>query len=165
MKRNLGFTLVELMVALAVLVILISIAIPSFMNIIQNSRSAALANSIVIALNVARSEAVKRNALVNLCPSSDGATCMALPLDWTVGWIAQQNDGATIQVWDAPDVGALIAQTGGAAAVQFDGSGLMRLPAAAVTINSRYPNCTGQQARQIQISITGRVSVTRVACP
>ena len=99
MKRNLGFTLVELMVTLAVLVILISIAIPSFMNMIQNSRSAALANSIVIALNVARSEAVKRNALVNLCPSSDGATCMAAPLDWTVGWIAQQNAGAAVQVW------------------------------------------------------------------
>ncbi len=165
MKRNLGFTLVELMVTLAVLVILISIAIPSFMNMIQNSRSAALANSIVIALNVARSEAVKRNALVNLCPSSDGATCMAAPLDWTVGWIAQQNAGAAVQVWGAPDAGAVITQAGGATAIQFDGSGLMRLPAAAVTMTSRYPDCTGQQQRQIQISITGRVSVTRTACP
>lgn len=165
MKRNLGFTLVELMVALAVLVILISIAIPGFMNMIQSSRSAALANSIVIALNVARSEAVKRNALVNLCPSSDGAACMSASPDWKLGWIAQQNAGATLQVWSAPDTGAVITQTGGGAAIQFDGSGLMRLPAAAVIINSSYPDCTGQQARQIQISTTGRVSVTKAACP
>jgi type IV fimbrial biogenesis protein FimT len=165
MKRNLGFTLIELMVALVVLVILISIAIPGFMNMIQSSRSGALANSIVIAFNMARSEAVKTNALVNLCPSSDGATCMVAPLDWAIGWIAQQNAGATLQVWDAPDTGAVIAQTGGATAIQFDGSGLMRQPAAAVTIISSYPSCTGQQARLIQISITGRVSVTRTACP
>lgn len=163
MKRNFGFTLIELMVSLAVLVVLISVAIPSFMNLIQNSRSAALANSLVIALNVARSESVKRNALVNLCPSSDGATCMATP-DWTAGWIAQQNGGATLQVWGAPDTGAVIAQTGGATTIQFDGSGRMTLPAAAVIFNSRYPNCSGDQARRIRVSTTGRVSVIRTAC-
>jgi type IV fimbrial biogenesis protein FimT len=163
MKRNLGFSLIELMVTLAVLVILITVAIPSFTSLIQNSRSAALANSIVIALNVARSEAVKRNALINLCPGNDGSAC---PGNWTNGWIVQLNTGATtVQVWDAPDTGAVITQVGGNSTIRFDGSGRMTLPAAAVTINSRYPNCTGQQARQIQISTTGRVSVTRAACP
>jgi type IV fimbrial biogenesis protein FimT len=164
MKRNLGFSLIELMVTLAVLVILITIAIPSFTSMIQNNRSATLASSLVTALNIARSEAVKRNALVGLCPSSNGATCMAAP-DWTVGWIAQQNGGAIIQAWSAPDLGAVITQGGGAAAIQFNGSGRMTAPAAAVTISSRYPSCTGQQQRQIRISITGRVGVTRIACP
>ena len=164
MKRNLGFTLVELVVTLAVLAILVTLAIPSFTSMIQNSRSAALANSMVMGLNAARSEAVKRNVLVDLCPSTDGATCMAAP-DWTVGWIVQQNGGAVIQAWAAPDAGAVIVQAGGAAVIQFNGSGRMTLPAAAVTINSQYPNCTGQQQRLLQVSTTGRVSVTRAACP
>lgn len=155
-KQNLGFTLVELMVALAVLAILITIALPSFTNMIQNNRSAALANSIVTALNVARSEAVKRNALVNV--NSGG--------DWTNGWVVQLNTGAvTLQTWNAPDVGAVITQVDGNATIQFNGSGRMTLPAAAATINSSYPHCSGQQARQIQIGITGRVGVTQVACP
>ena len=156
MKRNLGFTLVELMVALAVLVILIAIALPSFTNMIQSNRSAALANSIVTALNVARSEAVKRNALVNV--NSGG--------DWTNGWVVQLNTGAvTLQTWNAPDVGAVITQVGGNATIQFNGSGRMTQPAVAATINSSYPHCSGQQARQIRIGITGRVGVTQVACP
>lgn len=158
MERNQGFTLVELMITVTVLTILITVGIPSFQSIMQNSRSAALANGLATAINLARSEAVKRNGAVTVCASSDAATCTGA---WTQGWIV--HNGAVIKSWEAPVNGAVIADNGDTS-IQFNGSGMIT-NVAAVNITTRFNNCTGQQARQIRVNVSGRVSVTRAACP
>jgi len=73
-----GFTLIELMVSLAVASILLSFALPSFRSYIQDQRVRAGAESFFSALNLARSEAIKRNAAVTLAPRSG--------TDWSQGW-------------------------------------------------------------------------------
>ena len=65
-----GFTMVELMITLAVAVILVVIAIPSFQSIILSNRLTTAANEVVDALNVARMEAVKLNANTQFCSNS-----------------------------------------------------------------------------------------------
>lgn len=70
-----GFTLVELMVTLAVLAVLIGIAVPSFQNIIARNRLTSITNEMVAALQLTRIEAVRRNTRVVFCPTTDGATC------------------------------------------------------------------------------------------
>ncbi|WP_081974653.1 GspH/FimT family pseudopilin [Novilysobacter arseniciresistens] len=70
-----GFTLVELMITLVVLGVLVGMAAPSFSNLINSNRLTAAANEVVAAMQVARMEAVRRNANVVLCPSTDGAAC------------------------------------------------------------------------------------------
>jgi len=82
--RNAGFTLIELMITVLVGAILLGIAVPSFRNFVQNSRLSAEANTLVYSLNLARSEAVKRNTSVEVCASMDGATCAGT---WANGWI------------------------------------------------------------------------------
>jgi len=62
--RNPGFTLPELMITLAIAGILMAIAVPSFNTSIRSSRLSASANELVTALNLARSEAVKRGQQV-----------------------------------------------------------------------------------------------------
>jgi prepilin-type N-terminal cleavage/methylation domain len=62
-----GFTLVELMITVAVAAVLVMIAVPSFNNIINANRLSTAANEIVGALNVARMEAIKRNAGTQFC--------------------------------------------------------------------------------------------------
>ncbi|WP_211343687.1 GspH/FimT family pseudopilin [Neptunomonas concharum] len=158
MKRNRGFTLIELMVTVAVLVILITVAIPSFINLIQNSRSAALANSVVTALNYARSEAVKRNTNVEFCAGTNRTTCAGALTD---GWNVQLSDTELLRSWDAPDAGAVITKDV-AGVITFTGSG--RLNTGAVTLTTKYNNCTGDRSRTIRINASGRVSVTRTAC-
>jgi len=74
-RLSTGFTLVELMVTVAVLAILSAIAAPSFSNLINSNRLTASANEVVAALQTARMEAIRRNSSVVLCPSVDGATC------------------------------------------------------------------------------------------
>lgn len=65
--RQTGFTILELMASLAVAGVLLIIAIPSFRQLILSSRLTTAANDMVAAINIARMEAVKRNAAAQFC--------------------------------------------------------------------------------------------------
>lgn len=65
-----GFTLVELMVTLVVLVVLIAVAVPSFRSITLGNRLTTNANELVGAIQTARMEAIKRNARTQFCSNS-----------------------------------------------------------------------------------------------
>lgn len=60
-KQASGFTLLELMVIIAIVGVLLAMAIPSFSDMIRNNRLTTYSNELVTSLNIARSEALKRN--------------------------------------------------------------------------------------------------------
>ena len=64
MNANNGFTLIELMVTVAVLAIVLSLGVPSYRALIINNRLTAQANALVASINLARSEAIKRGVRV-----------------------------------------------------------------------------------------------------
>lgn len=68
-----GFTMVELMITMAIALVLLMIAVPSFKNITLSNKLTTTANDIVNAIHVARMEAVKRNSSTQLCSNSSGA--------------------------------------------------------------------------------------------
>ena len=78
-----GFTLIELMFTVIVLAVLLAIGVPSFRDFLRNSRMAAQANDLLSAVNLARSEAVKRRGPVTLCVGT--ANCAAA--DFEDGWL------------------------------------------------------------------------------
>jgi len=93
MKANsAGFTLLEVMFAIAVLAVVIAFGVPNFQAFVRNGRMTAAANDIVTDFNVARSEAVKRRVPVTLCKSQDGATCDANAADPFRSWIIFVDD-------------------------------------------------------------------------
>ena len=108
MKMQKGLTLIELMVTLVVIAILLAAAGPSFLSTIKDNRRTAYINELVSSLNLARSEAVKSNRTVALCPSANSADCAGDNYD--AGWIVFRNDnGDDPPVVDSP--GEMILRT------------------------------------------------------
>jgi type IV fimbrial biogenesis protein FimT len=68
--RACGFTLVELMITIAVAGILLMIAVPSFQHLILSNRLTTSANALVDAINTARMDAIKLNATTQFCGST-----------------------------------------------------------------------------------------------
>jgi type IV fimbrial biogenesis protein FimT len=92
MRSSAGFTLWELAWTLLVVSILVGIAVPSFESVTLDARRTASVNGLVLAVQVARSEAWKRGRPAALCASADGLTCTTPPRDYSGGWIVFIND-------------------------------------------------------------------------
>ena len=93
-KNNSGFTLIEIMVTIAIVGIFASIALPSFSRLIESNRINTATNELVSNLLFARSEALKRSNTVTLCPSITQnlatASCVA-DTNFATGWIIFLN--------------------------------------------------------------------------
>jgi len=168
-----GFTVVELMVTIAVLGILMSIAVPAFKEMARSYQVSSKAQFWVNALNYARSESAKRGERVTLCPSSNGTSCQASS-NLHVGWIAfvDANNNATV------DAGEAIVTTGGAESlytvvlsgtsnnyVSFIPNGMTKTIAGG-SWNGNIKICqgVGTTGRSVVINPVGRVRVGSVGC-
>ena len=102
-RANGGFTLLELLVAVGIAAIILAVGVPSFSSSIDNQRMTSATNDLVMTMNLAKSEAIKRVAYVTVCKSSDGATCTNAS-NWNDGWIVFSNaTNANLNTVDAGD--------------------------------------------------------------
>lgn len=85
-KQARGITLIELLAALGIAATLMAMAVPSFRSFTLNNRMVAEFNNFTSALQLARSEAIRRNENVSVCTSNDGQSCSA-SANWEDGWI------------------------------------------------------------------------------
>jgi type IV fimbrial biogenesis protein FimT len=85
-----GFTLVELVVSVGVLAVMAGWGLPAFGELTRDTARTREVNRFVQAIHLARSEAIKRDGVVSLCPSADGAICQPGP-QWQSGWIVFVN--------------------------------------------------------------------------
>jgi type IV fimbrial biogenesis protein FimT len=171
-----GFTLVELITTLAVAGILVTLAVPSFSEVIKNNRLVTQANDFVTALNLARSEAIRRSGRVTLCKSSNQVSCSSGGA-WDQGWIVFNDvngDGVVtnpttnvLRVHSSLSNGVTLHGDANLADyVSYVSSGATQKFAggASATQSGVLVMCDDRgfvsQAKGIQISATGRVSTT-----
>lgn len=87
MKKETGFTLVELMITLAIVGILLMVGLPSLKTTMQGNQLVAATNELLSALHVARSEAIKLNSRVSICATAGDGTTDCAGSDWSKGWV------------------------------------------------------------------------------
>ncbi len=144
-----GFTIIELMITLTILVILIGLAAPSLSDLVRDQRVKTATSDVHSALVYARSEAIKRNADVRVAPTGG---------DWGGGWQVQVAGGAVLKAQDALS-GIKITQKdeSNIGTITFRGDG--RLLGAVADIVVKSSESASVTARCIRLDLGGRPSV------
>lgn len=170
-RRDGGFTLIELMTALAVAAIVLSVGVPSFRGIIMDNRLVSQANQLVTSIKIARSAAVRYQRNATVCASSNfdaaSPTCSA-STDWSTGWIVwvdKDRDALTdaneiISVF-GPINNASTLSSATASSFTYDARGFATTPSGDLTL---CDNRTGEMGRLIKVNSVGRTNVSRQGC-
>ncbi|WP_018233041.1 GspH/FimT family pseudopilin [Thioalkalivibrio thiocyanodenitrificans] len=172
MPREHGFTLIDLMVTLAVAAILVTVAVPGLTGLVAEQRVITTTNRFVTALHLTRSEAVRRGTRVTLCASTDGQTCSS-PDDFSGGWLVREGpapggslvDGAgeVIRVFSGHPSLTVIGNQGVPGYISYLGTGETRRLSGALQMGT-VEICGGERARRVIISSTGRPRVETAGC-
>jgi type IV fimbrial biogenesis protein FimT len=171
---SLGFTLVELMITVAIVGIVASLAVPSFQDMLNQNRASSLANELASSLNLARSEAIKRGTQVSVCKSANitasSPTC-STTANWQNGWLIFV-DKSTSGTFDGTDTPLKVGQPSNnnaviTAAPTFTNY-ISYLPSG-MSKGSGLPNgsldiCVNHIARSIIINTTGRNRFSKGTC-
>jgi len=174
--RHGGFTLIELMVTVAIVAILAMAAAPSMRDFVIRNRSSAASNEFMGSVLRARNEAASRNSCVTMCVSSDGASCVgAAETAWNKGWIVYSNPACDASVVNPAATDVLLTTsalntdytvTGPGGLIFFSATGRPRSTDVGA-FNVRYQTSTRSSNRTICVSPLGRtLTVTYGAtCP
>jgi len=170
-----GFSMVELMIALAIAAILIGVGIPSFESFMANSKMAATNNAMVYSVQIARSTAMERLVPVGLCksddPLNDVPTCNNAA-SYNDGWFVYADDNPTNGTRDPnEDILHRVEAPGPAFAftvdavyenqVYFNDSGASINVAGVPVSGTMIINYSGgEEVRFLTVSANGRVSTT-----
>jgi len=159
-----GFTLIELMVTISLIVVIMALAAPSFTAFQRNAQLTSSANTLLSSLTAARAEAMKRGRNVTVAPVTGS--------NWNSGWIvfvdedgsgAKNGSEAVLATEPAPESTITIETVpAGTAYVMFNGSGYPRLSGGAFQSSSiDFTHGLSSEQRRIVSSPAGRLRICK----
>jgi type IV fimbrial biogenesis protein FimU len=147
--RTKGFTLIELLVAIAVLLVLLTLAVPMFTRVTQSTKADTEIGDLQRGLNYARLEAINRGVTTRIRPTAGGSV-------WT-GELAVYdgtgNQANVLRVVPTMSSGATLTLPSGVTSIDFNNLGGLSVPASAVVINY----VLGTQSRTLSVCLNGRI--------
>ena len=167
-RRITGFTLIELMVTIAVAAVLLAIGLPSFQGSLRSNRAATATNEMIASLALARSEAIENKGGGAVCSSSNGTACVG---NWSDGWLvwADANGNSTLDAGETvlrySQGNPRLTVNNSSGTVAFDPRGRSRA-AGNQTLTLRPDECGSQPLqRTLTVNASGQVTIVKGACP
>jgi len=184
-RRSRGFTVMELMVTLAIAAVLLGVGTPMFRDLVRNGRLTGAANELLITMVKARNEAVRQQTVVSVCPSTTpeapDAVCTNSATQGYIAFIDTNSncvrDGAEVtdpnNLVSYEQTNSEVTSTKNGTCVSFAANGFRRVVAGqpntlrAMFCDSRgnartFPTSTVSFARGLEVLPTGRASVSRL---
>ena len=146
----LGFSMVELMVTVAVAAIILGIGVPSFQSLIASQKVKAAASNLQVSLSLTRTEALKRNAMVTLSPNSS--------TDWKTGWKIV-DPGTNAILFTTAGVSVVIT---GPTSIKYRGSGRIDATSGG---KFQFSGTGTTEVRCVEVDLSGISVITKGACP
>lgn len=163
-----GFTLVELMVVIVIAAILLTIAVPSFQNLVKRNNVDSLQSKLSSAMATARTEAASRNKVVTICASINETDCASGV--WARGWIVfEDNNGngsvdsgdVLIDVYNNSTAYTIASDPTTATAISFSSQGFITNNGVATTLTICEPDGGASYARGLIVNTSGLVVKTK----
>ncbi len=161
-SHSAGYTLLELMIVLGLVLIMLLMAVPSFRSLLERQKMTSTVNEFFAAVHLTRSEALHRGSRVDLVPAGDGT-------DWNNGWVVlvdananQRADAGEEVIFSHEPVSSSLRIQGAFtdSSVQYlayTGSGRTRTNASSQTAQlGSWMFTLGEERRRLVISFTGR---------
>lgn len=175
-----GFTLIEMLTTVAVVAVTTTVGVPALNGFVAGNRAASQVNTLIGALNYARSEAVSSARQVSLCPytenpaASDPAlryTC-ASATTWQQGWIVFRTvvdesgtatgDREVLRVFAPLAPGDTL--TGNVSTVTYLPTGFLAAGSSSPQFALIPQACTADQRRDVSLSLQGQAHVASAQC-
>ena len=158
-SKNKGFTLIELMIAVAVIAVITSLALPSYRSLIEKRQVTSGAEQLSAFLSAAQTEAIKRNQEVAITCTVEAGQCQA--------WILAKNEGddnESLRTLEFSNLKAAVM------AISYDGTddqvvfdpvrGMLRQDYVAPSpIEVQLSSAQGEYALNVTMLATGRISM------
>ena len=150
-----GFTLVEMLITLSVIGVLLAIAAPSLRQMMLNHGIRTASFDLFSSLEYARSEAIKRNALVSVKPDST----------WSTGWKVVDSSNNLLRSWTATSTVTVSTTPSSIAAITFGKDGHVTTPSAVPKLQlDPTTTMNGVDSRCISLDLIGRPKTQMGAC-
>ena len=146
-----GFTILELMMAIAVAGVLAAVALPSYTNMVKNNCMTTSASSLVTSLQLAKSEAVKRRTTITVAPTKNSGDADYSSNEWGEGWTVSDSS-ETIRIVELTCGIGSTTVDGDDTSVTYDSSGFTNTTSTFTICDDR----TGETGREISVNSLGR---------